>query len=394
MNLKSSFIVIAGLLLASCGGGKDPATDTVERASMKQPDVLSLAPEVLEQGGIESAPVTTRELHETFEVTGRIQLDEDRTARVGSPAEGRVASVRIRLGDHVRRGDPLLDIHSHELIVARADYDKAKADVAAAERRLRYAETELARANRLLEAKALSDRERLFAASELVAIQSELSRALSERTRATDYLDHLGVTDPESAQGGDIVVRAPLDGVVLEREVTLGTVVNPADDLVLLADLSTLWVVGEVPERQATMVHAEQEAEVEVAAFPGEHFSARVFHIGETLDPSLRTVRVRATLENPDGRLRPEMYATMWILLDPAPAAIVVPESALQTIEGDSVVFVDLGEGRFEKRAVEITRRVDGWAEVASGVVEDERVVSVGSFLVKSELLRGRLAEE
>lgn len=368
--------------------GEAPAT---ERLS---PDVLRLAPELVARADFELVTVETRGLERTLEVTGRIQLNEDRTARVGSPAEGRVSRVYVSLGDAVETGAPLVEIHSHELIVARSDYTKAATALSAAERRLRIAQTERDRAQRLLAAKALSDRERLTAESELAGAEAEWERARSELARADHYLSHLGVDVDADNTDGDLPIRAPLPGVVLERAVTIGTVVSPTDDLILLSDLSSLWVVGEVPEREASLVSVGQSADIEVAAFPGERFQAKVFHIGEQLDPELRTSSVRCLLENPDRRLRPEMYAAILIALGETEPAIVVPERAIQLFEGEEVVFVALDEERFEKRPVVTGETIADSTQVTSGLVEGERVVAEGSFLIKSEFLRSHIEEE
>jgi cobalt-zinc-cadmium efflux system membrane fusion protein len=389
---RRSFVVAAVAMLGACTGASHaPESGAVEEASS---DVVSFAPEAIERSGFVSVAVEMRPLGETLEVTGRIQLDEDETARVGSPAEGRVSQLFVALGDVVRAGDPLLDIHSHELISARSDYAKAETSVVAAEKKHLYAEMELARAERLFEAKALSERERLLAASELSSAEAELARARSELARAEHYLAHLGVDPGAGSQAGDLTIRAPISGIVLDRAVTVGTVVNPADHLVILSNLRTLWVVGEVPERLSSSVARGQDVTVEVAAYPGERFSARVFHVGERLDPELRTVVVRCRLENPDGKLRPEMYAKLFIEQGEALPVLLVPEAAVQRIDGETVVFVDLGEGRFERRRVSIGRTVNATSEIRDGLTEGERVVSEGSFLVKTEFLRGRIEEE
>ena len=356
--------------------------------------MLRLSPEIVARGDFEIVTVEGRALERSLEVTGRLQLNENRTARVGSPAEGRVSRVHVNLGDAVETGAALVQIHSHELIVARSDYTKATTALSAAERRLRIAQTEFDRAKRLLDAKALSDREQLAAEAELAGAEAESDRARSELARAEHYLIHLGVDVDVDDTDGDLTIRAPLSGVVLERSITLGTVVNPTDDLILLSDLSSLWVVGEVPEREASLVSVGQRADIEVAAFPGERFEARVFHIGEQLDPELRTASVRCLLENPDRRLRPEMYAAIHIALGETEPALVVPEGAVQLFEGEEVVFVALDEGRFEKRPIATGQTIGGATEVLGGLVAGERVVAQGSFLVKSEFLRSHIEEE
>jgi cobalt-zinc-cadmium efflux system membrane fusion protein len=388
-------LVLAALpvLLASLGCEEAPVEDAPSVTSESR-DVIALSAELVANGGFLSVPVEERDLAETLEVPGRLALDEDRTSRVGSPAEGRVSRILVSLGDDVREGAPLLEIHSHELIVARSDYVKAKASLSAAERKLAYAETELARSNRLLAAKALSERERLMAASDLVAAEAEVERARSELSRAEHYLAHLGVTAEDTSPEGDLVIRAPLSGRVLERHVTLGAVVNPADDLIVLSDLRTLWVVGELPERQAALVEVGQRVDVELTAFPGERLAAEVFHVGERLDPELRTVVVRCSLPNPDGRLLPEMYASLHLHRGEDRSFLAVPEAAVQRIDDRSVVFIDLGDGRFERRFVEEGRHTDGWTEVLDGLSAGEKVVTDGSFLVKSEFLKARFEEE
>lgn len=391
MTIRALGIVAVGLSVA-CGGGspnnEPPATERVST------DVLRLAPELVERADLEIVEVESRVLEQTLEVSGRIQLNEDRTARVGSPAEGRISGIDVSLGDSVKQGAPLVQIHSHELIVARSDYSKATTTLSASERRLRIARTEYDRAQRLLTAKALSDRERLSAEAELAGAEAEWERARAELARAEHYLLHLGVNVDAEEADGDLTIRAPLSGVVLERAVTLGAVVNPTDDLILLSDLETLWVVGEVPEREATLVSVGQSAAVEVAAFPGERFHAEVFHIGEQLDRELRTVSVRCLIANSERRLRPEMYATIYIERGEAEPALVVPERAIQLFDGEEVVFVAIDEGRFEKRPVTTGQTFAELTEIAAGLVEGERVVADGSFLIKSEFLRSRFEEE
>ena len=170
-------VVLLGLSMACGGGPSQDEPPTTERLSS---DLLRLAPELVERADFEIVAVDKRALEQSLEVTGRIQLNEDRTARVGSPAEGRVSRLLVSLGDVVEEGAPLVQIHSHELIVARSDYTKANSSLSAAERRLRIAQTEHERAKRLLAAKALSDRERLAAEDELAGAEADQERARSE----------------------------------------------------------------------------------------------------------------------------------------------------------------------------------------------------------------------
>jgi cobalt-zinc-cadmium efflux system membrane fusion protein len=354
-------------------------------------DQLELSAEALSRAGIETQEVGLQSLTQTLSATGRIVINEDTAARVGSPTEGRVTRVLVTVGDRVRTGQPLFYLHSHELLEAQADYTKAQTAVTRAEKTLAYAKAELERANRLLEAKAISLREQMQAAAEVNAATAELERVKAELRRAEEYLEHLGAT-PESADTA--VIRAPIAGVVLKRLVSIGTVVNPADDLMVIANLSTLWVIAEVPESQAAFVRSGQGVEITVAAFPERRFPGRVVYLGESLSPETRTVQVRCLVQNPRGQLRPEMYATVQINTGQKQSVLAVPRDAVHEMQGGQVVFIALGKGKFEKRVVQTGRGQDNWIEITNGLEAGQRIVTRGGFFIKSEFLKGMVKEE
>jgi cobalt-zinc-cadmium efflux system membrane fusion protein len=148
-----------------------------------------------------------------------------------------------------------------------------------------------------------------------------------------------------------------------------------------------------VPERQAAMVRLNQSAEILVAAFPDRRFPARIFHLSDSLDPDMRTVLVRSVVENTERLLRPEMYATVHIHLGETDPLLAVPAESIHTVQGRTVVYVALGEGKYEQRAVEAGRTVDEMTEIKEGLVEGEQVVGRGSFLIKTEFLRASIEE-
>ncbi len=358
------------------------------------PSLVVLSAEALARGDIHIVAVTRRSLPQELRVTGRVQVNEDRAVRVGSPVEGRVTRVLATVGDRVKVGQPLVALHSHELVAARSDYEKARAAVARAERARAYAAAELERANRLLEAKAISRREHLRAAADLTAAEAELEQARAELRRAEEFLHHLGAW-PEMSD--EVIIRAPIEGVVLERRVTVGTVVTPSTDLMTIADLSTLWVIAQVPEPQAARIRPGQPVSITVAAFADQRFAGRVTYIGESLDPQTRTVQVRCLVQNRHERLRPEMYATITITLGETSPRVVIPREAVQEIGGEFVVFVERAPGQFEKRSVHLGLSAltpEGeWVEVTAGLRAGERIVARGSFLLKSELLKSAIPE-
>jgi len=365
---------------ASKAGGHDLGADQVR-----------LSPEAIKRGQVEVGVVSIHAFRQTLEATGRLAINEDATARVGTVVTGRVTRVLATVGDSVKKGQALIYIHSHELLDARANAAKAQAAVAEREKALAYAKAELDRADRLLAAKAVSRREQAQAAANVTAATAELEQARAEQARSAEWLEHLTV--PHDSHE-DIVINAPISGVVLKRNVTLGTVVNEASDLMSIADLETLWAIAEAPQQSSASVRVGQPVEINISTFGDRRFSGRVVHIGETLNPETRTAQVRCLVHNPRGVLRPEMYATINIALDKGQEVLAVPVEAVSELQGERVVFASLGDGLFEKKPVQTGREQNGMIEVAGGLQTGQRVVIRGGFFIKSEFLKSTLSEE
>lgn len=398
-----SFCLFCCALLTACSNTRNESAAANQPAPEAKPEKpteaeapanqVQLSPEALKRGQIETAEVTTHTLRQTLEAPGRLAFNEDQAVRAGTIVGGRVTRVLATVGDFVKKGQALVYLHSHELIDARGAEAKAKAAVNEKERALAYAKAEAERAERLLEAKAGSKRELALAQANVNAAQGELEQAKAELERASEFLEHLSV--PHDSHD-DIVIYSPINGVVTKRNVSVGTVVTEATDMMMVADLSTLWAIASVPERQAAAVRIGQQVEARIAAFPEGRFTGRVLFLGNELDPQTRTVQVRCLINNPRGQLRPEMSAT--IKLDAGKLAeaqaLAVPRDAVQDVGGARVVFLALGEGKFEKLVVQTGREQDGLLEILSGVQSGQRIVTRGAFFIKSEFLKGSLAEE
>jgi cobalt-zinc-cadmium efflux system membrane fusion protein len=327
-----------------------------------------------------------------LEAPGVLALDEARTARIGSLVEGVVIAVMAEVGDRVASGQRLAHLNSHIIHDAWADYRKAIADRRRRETELAYATLSAERAGRLLEAKALSLQERQRAEADRVAAAEELDRAKTEVRRSEEALEHLGITsgeDPTGEKGEEIPVKSPLAGVVLEKKITAGTAVTPGAPLFVVSDLGSLWALAEIDETKLPLVRAGEAAEIHVSAWPGEVFRGRVTFVGDAVNPKTRRVMIRCQVPNPGGRLKPEMYASIAMGEGVPRAILAVPAGAVQEMDGKTVVFIPGEAGRFTRREVTVGTEADGWIEVASGLKEGEKVASDGSFLLKSELLKG-----
>lgn len=330
------------------------------------------------------------------EAPGVLALDERRTARIGSLVEGVTLETMAEVGDRVKAGEVLATMHSQIVHEAWASYRKAIAERRRQEKEVAFAAAAHERAKRLYADKAVSLQEVQRAETARVAAEEALDMGRTETRRAEEQLEHLGITngeDPSGESGEQIPVRTPIAGAVLERLVTPGTTVTPGTQLYVVSDLSALWALVEIDESVLSHVRVGQEIELRVAAYPGQMFAGTVALVGDTVNPKTRRVTVRCAVANADGRLKPQMYAAAVIRESAPREAVVVPADAVQTIDGLPTLFLAEGEGRFRARPVEVGATADGLIEIRAGLRSGERVVTAGSFVLKSELLKAAAAE-
>jgi len=399
-----------GIVLLLCGCDKapegPPTGTTPERptaspasASAKPAEdhggaILTLADDAVAYAGIQVEEVSQREMAETIEATGRLVLNEDRTLRVGAYVEGRVLEVLVQLGDRVKAGQVLARIHTHEVHDAGANFVQARAMLVRKQTEAAFAKASLDRAERLLQARALSLYERDRMRVEDASAREEVTRAEAELERARGHLELLGLDEEKLDYEAPVLVRAPREGVLLERLVTPGTSVNPGDPLFTLSDLGTLWVHVEVEEQHLPALRVGAPLALSVAAYPGETFPGKILRLGEQLNPETRRLAIRGLVENRVGRLKPEMYVTARVQSGARTRVLTIPAAALQEVDGTATVFIALGQNRYQRRSVRTGRTEGGQVEALEGVALADRVVTKGSFLLKSELLKSLLEED
>jgi cobalt-zinc-cadmium efflux system membrane fusion protein len=372
-----------------------------ERATLTPPapapaDVVTLTDEAQRHGGIVVAPATTAMRSVHTEAPGVLALDERRTARIGSLVDGIVIETSAEVGDRVRTGQVLADLHSPVVHEAWAGYRKAIADQRRLEKEVAFAIAAHERAQRLYADKAVSLQEVQRADADRVTAVESLDIGRTEVRRSEEELQHLGITnadDPTGESGEQIPVKTPTAGVVLERLVTPGTAVTPGTPLFVVSDLSTLWALVEIDESLLSHVHVGQAMQVRVAAYPNDTFAGTVALVGDTVNPKTRRVTVRCLMRNSDGRLKPQMYATALIRETEPRQVVVVPGDAMQTINRRATVFVAESGTRFRPRAIDTGPVADGLVEVRAGLQAGERIAVSGSFVLKSELLKAATQE-
>ena len=375
-RLPLALLLLVTALLSACKEEPKP-----QASAPTDPNVVTPPPALMQQ--IVLSPVGRAPVADVLRVAGRIDFDELRVARIGATVTGRVTELHAALGDTVHPGDTLATLHSTELGNAQLAYLKAKAQ---AELMARGVE----RARLLLSADVIG-------AAELQKRESELSVALAEQRAAADQLRVLGFTPKameQAAGSGGITsvssVVATISGTVVERKVAKGQVVQPADALYTVADLSRVWVVAQVPETEIANVRRGQTVDIEVPALGKATVTGQLIHVGEILNPETRTVTVRTEIDNTDRRLKPAMLATMLIMAQPT-ERLVVPATAVVREENADHVFVEAGEGSFRLTRVTLGPVQDGRRAVLSGLNEGARIAADGAFHLNNERKRKEL---
>ncbi|HWL92721.1 MAG TPA: efflux RND transporter periplasmic adaptor subunit [Phycisphaerae bacterium] len=366
---------------------------------------IHLTADAVKKYGVKIDVAALRTLRPTFLAPARIAFNGDALAHIGSPLPGRVVELPVKLGDAVKKGDTLLTIESPELGEAQNDFYGKRIEAQAA-----VSSVELAK-NVLDRVKALYDENRSIALNEVQTREAEYRKALAAQqvadsavVAAENKLHLLGMQDDgvdALIKTGKVqprfAIRAPLDGEVVEREVTLGELVNPEKErLLALANMETLWVLADVPEARVRDVVLGAPAYVRAGGLDSHKHEGSVSYISPIVDARTRSAQVRVAIECDDRSLWPGMFVQIEIVATdrsaPEPAPVVaVPDEALQMIENQATIFVPVSgeENTFMARTVSIGNPTGGLVPVYSGLVDGEQYVAEGSFILKAELGKG-----
>lgn len=358
-------------------------------------DRVTIPEEMRRKMGITVAAAGQESRPDEITAPAVLALDESRTARITAKAEGTIAHIFREAGDRVAANTTLAELHSHTGHDLLALYRNALADRRQKARELAYAKEVEARTARLLADHAASRQDLERAEATRVAAEQQVAMAETEAQRAEHDLEFFGIAANEtSSMDVSMPVTTPIAGTVIERAVSVGTTVTTATPLFVVSDLSRLWALAEVDEMRIGLLARGQSVSLAVAAYGAERFVGRVAAVGATVDPTTRRVMVRIEIPNGDGRLKPNMFASVVLSAGAARDRVVVPSSAIQQVGPNQVVFVEEPGGVFRAVEVELGPERDGRVEVLKGVSGGQRVAVEGTFLLKSELQKASLAEE
>ena len=383
VGLLMTSVTLVVLLTAGCDGGKAPETAKPEAAKAQPADAnsVTLKPEMAQR--VKTAHPETVEIADQLQVPGQIEVDEQKLVRIGASVTGRIVDVRAQVGDTVRAGDELARIASPELTQAQLAYLRAYSQASLAERAA-------GRARQLLAADVIGS-------AELQRRESEQQVARAELSAAADQLRLLGLGNSAlkalAGQGRilpSVAISASKSGVIIERKVSVGQVVQPADQLFAVANLSSVWVVGGVPEQDARAVKLGQKVDIQVPALGDALLAGRIVFVADTVNPETRTVMVRSQVDNASQQLKPAMLATMRIA-GAAHSRLVVPAAAVVREANRDHVFVAQGNNRYVLTPVELGAAVGELRPVLKGLSAGQAIVVDGSFHLNNERKRAEL---
>lgn len=288
-----------------------PATEAKANENTKREEnIVTLTKENLERTTIATEAVATGSLEMTLKAVGRVEENQNKTAKVTSTLEGRLTKLNYDLNQPVKAGDVVALVQTPELL------------------------------------------------------------------------------------GKPLEVKSPIDGIITERRSTMGELIGKDTQIYTVSDPTDLWILAEVKERDIGALRVGQETTFNVLSYPGENFQGKVALIGNRVEAQSRTLEVRIEVNNADRRLKPGMFADVEIATTAINDVLIISDEALQTMEDDQIVFVALSDTRFEKRVVKVGLERRGRVQITEGVKAGEKVVTKGSFILKSELLKGELGEE
>jgi cobalt-zinc-cadmium efflux system membrane fusion protein len=374
----AALVSLAAAVLAGCIEHSVAETPPKAAAAPADPLLVQAGASLAER--IQEAALSPVPISEPLQVAARIDFNEQTMARIGAAVTGRVTELHAVPGERVKAGQALAQLHSAELASAQLALLKAKAQHELAAKAVERARMLLA-----------SD---VIGSAELQRRENELAVAEVERQAAADALRVMGVSPQAKAAGvinSTSAIVSSLSGVVVERHVHRGQVVQPAQALFTVADLSTVWAVAQVPETEIGRVQAGQKVRVSVPANGEQPIEGTLAWVADTVNAETRTVTVRAELPNPKRLLKPAMLATMAIEPLPAPR-LAVPTSAVVREDNVDHVFLRQAQpGSYRLTRVELGDEVNGLRPVRSGLRGGETLVVAGGFHLNNERKRAEM---
>ena len=372
---KYLFYFLLVLSLASSGLLGCSKKQETAKETPKDPLEIIITPIIQSQIKIDKADKA--EISEAVNVPGRIEVQQNRLAKIGSPVTGRVSDIYVSLGQVVKSGQILAKVNSVELTQTQLTYIKAKQQIG-----LKTKAVE--RAKLLFEADVISK-------AEMQRIEAELDSVKAEFDATEDQLEILGMTksaiqklSSSSTVNSYSDVTSRIAGIVISKHVNIGQVVQPSDELFSVADLSHLWAVAEVPEQQVAFIQKDQEVTIDIPALDDKRVKGKIIFVGDIVNPETRTVLIRTEIDNSNQMLKPDMLITVTVQSKKV-SKLAVSTAAVVRENDRSYVFAQTGPNKFRLREIEVGSRDGNMVSILSGITIGETIVVDGAFHLNNE---------
>lgn len=394
----------AGLRLFTGGPAAEPVVE--EHADELPAGIVEVPEAAQKNAAIEVNKVATTRLPGTLEVTGIVTPDESRVVHVRPLAKGVVEKIGVSLGSRVSAGQPLLTYDNIELGQLVGEFLTEQSALRQSQTDREVKRTALERAEALIKIEAIAQQELDLRRAEFRNSEAAVASAEARVSRVEEQLHRFGLSDqdlralrPDASEAphraaSHSTLRAPFAGVVTKFDVAVGEVVESEKELFTVADISTVWVLADVYEKDLAKIATQGSVTVKVDAYPDRTFTGRITHVSDLIDPATRAATVRCVVDNRDGALKLDMFAKIVLGTVDERQALTVPADALQQVDNQAVVFVRQSETRFERKNVQAARRSGDLVEILGGLVDGDMVVGKGSFYLKTALLRERIGDE
>jgi membrane fusion protein, heavy metal efflux system len=396
LSRRTQILIVLGLVIAAAAifglvtlGGHFFGAPPAPPKKQATPD--SFVPTPAQLATLTLGPVVELGFRTELVTDGKIAVNSNATTPVFSPFSGRVTRITANLGDNVARGAPLLAVEATEFIQAQNDLITAIAALDTAKAQLTQAELIEKRKHAMYEAKGASLQDWQQAQSDLIIAQGAHRTAEIALAAVRNRLRVLGksesdVSSIESSRKMDAaaMVVAPIGGTITDRQVGLGQYIQAGagNPVFAISNLATVWLIGNVREADAPSIRRGMQVEARVLAFPERVFKAKLTYVAPSVDPATRRVAVRAEVDNPDGALKPEMFATFSIVTGGESKAPAIPESAIVYEGQDARVWVSKPDGSLGLRHIRTGRTLGTMFEAVSGIQAGEKIVTSGTLFI------------
>jgi Cu(I)/Ag(I) efflux system membrane fusion protein len=343
---------------------KASKTQALQPAEQEETPQVEISSQQQRLIGVKTVKVSLKPIQKVIRTVGRIQADEQKQATINTKIEGWIEKLYVDYtGRYVKKGEPLVEIYSPELLATQQEFLSI-----------------------LKWAKQSGDKKKDDALSLMIAKDANATlEAARQRLRLWDISENqIKQIEQTGKPVRTLTLYSPVSGFVTQKMAVVGMKVMPGEKLFDIADLSTIWIIADIYEYELPFVKVGQSARITLSYFPGKELSSKIDYIYPTISADTRTAKIRLTLPNPAGLLKPQMFTNVEIRISLG-KKLVIPESAVIDTGTSQVVYVDKGEGVFEPREVEMGLRADGAVEVLRGIKAGEKVVSSANFLIDSE---------